>query len=45
MVSVDDRVAIPSGTVTNWWYRYLSRNSAWNAPGVEEVHDHLRIAD
>ena len=45
MVSVDDRVAIPSGTVTNWWYRYLSRNSAWNAPGVGEDRDHVHITN
>ena len=45
VVSVDDRVVTLSGTVTNWWHRYLSRNSAWNAPGVEDVRDHLRIAD
>ena len=44
-VSVNDRVVTLSGTVTNWWHRYLSRNSAWNAPGVEDVRDHLRIAD
>ena len=44
-VSVDDRVVTLSGTVTNWWHRYLSRNTAWNAPGVEDVRDHLRIAD
>lgn len=44
-VSVDDRVFTLSGTVSNWWHRYLSRNSAWNAPGVEDVRDHLRIRD
>ena len=44
-VSVDNRIVTLSGTVTNWWHRYLSRNSAWNAPGVEVVRDHLRIAD
>jgi osmotically-inducible protein OsmY len=45
VVSVDDRVVTLSGTVTNWWHRYLTRNSAWNAPGVEDVRDHLNIAD
>jgi len=45
VVSVDDRVVTLTGTVTNWWHRFLSRNSAWNAPGVEDVRDHLRIAD
>ena len=45
VVSVDDRVVTLSGVVSNWWHRYLSRNTAWNAPGVEDVRDHLRIAD
>ena len=45
VVRVDDRVVTLSGVVTNWWHRYLSRSSAWSAPGVEDVRDHLRIAD
>jgi osmotically-inducible protein OsmY len=45
VISVEDRVVTLSGFVTNWWQRYLSRNAAWNAPGVEDVRDHLRIAD
>jgi osmotically-inducible protein OsmY len=45
VVSVDDRVVTLSGTVTSWWHRYLTRSSAWNAPGVEDVRDHMRIAD
>jgi osmotically-inducible protein OsmY len=45
LVSVDNRVVTLSGTVTDWWHRYLTRNSAWNAPGVEEVRDHMLIAD
>ena len=45
VVDIDDRVVTLSGTVTNWWHRYLTRNSAWNAPGVEDVRDHLRIVD
>jgi len=45
LVSVDDRVVTLSGTVSSWWHRYLTRNSAWNAPGVEDVRDHMRIAD
>ena len=45
VVSVDDRVVTLSGTVTNWWHRYLTRKSAWNAQGVEDVRDHMRLAD
>jgi osmotically-inducible protein OsmY len=45
LVSVDDRVVTLSGTVTSWWQRYVARNSAWNAPGVEAVRDHIQIAD
>jgi len=45
LVSVDGRVVTLSGTVTSWWHRNLTRNSAWNAPGVEDVRDHMRIAD
>ena len=45
VVSIDDRVVTLSGTVSSWWHRYLTRNSAWNAPGVEDVRDHMRIAD
>lgn len=45
VVSVEHRFVTLSGTVTSWWYRYLSRNSAWSAPGVEDVRDHLRIED
>ena len=44
-VTVDDRVVTLSGTVTTWWQRYLARNTAWNAAGVEDVRDHLHIAD
>ena len=44
-VSVDERVVTLSGTVTNWWHRYLARNSAWNAPGVEDVRDHMQIRE
>ena len=32
-----------SGTVTSWWQRDLARNSAWNAPGVQNVTDHMTI--
>jgi len=45
LVSVDDRVVTLSGTVSSWWHRYLTRNSAWNAPGVEDVLDRMRISD
>jgi osmotically-inducible protein OsmY len=45
LVGVNDRVVTLSGTVTNWWHRHLTRNSAWNAPGVEDVRDQMRIAD
>ncbi len=45
IVSVEDRVVTLSGTVTNWWHRYLARKWAWDAPGVEDVRDHLRIVD
>jgi osmotically-inducible protein OsmY len=45
LVSVDGRVVTLSGTVTSWWHRYLTRNSAWNAPGVEDVRDHMRITE
>jgi osmotically-inducible protein OsmY len=45
VVSVDERVVTLSGTVSSWWHRYLTRNCAWNAPGVEDVRDHMRIAD
>lgn len=45
VVSVDGRIVTLSGTVTNGWQRYLMRNSAWNAPGVEDVRDHMRIVD
>jgi osmotically-inducible protein OsmY len=44
-VSVEDRVVTLSGTVTNWWQRYRTRKSAWNAAGVEDVHDDLRVVD
>jgi osmotically-inducible protein OsmY len=43
-VSVDDRVVTLSGTVTDWWHRSLTRQAAWNSPGVEGVRDHMRIA-
>jgi len=45
VVSVDDRVVTLSGTVTSWWHRHLTRKSAWNASGVEDVRDHMRIAE
>ncbi len=45
VVSVDDRVVTLSGTVSSWWHRYLTRKTAWNASGVEDVRDHMRIAD
>jgi osmotically-inducible protein OsmY len=45
LVSVDDRVVTLSGTVTNWWQRYLTRSAAWNAPGVENVRDRLHISN
>ena len=44
LVSVDNRVVTLSGTVTDWWHRYLARKSAWNAPGVEDVRDQIQIA-
>jgi osmotically-inducible protein OsmY len=43
-VSVTGRNVTLSGTVTNWWQRDLARASAWNAPGVQNVTDHLTIS-
>jgi hyperosmotically inducible protein len=45
LVSVDNRVVTLSGKVTDWWHRHLTRRAAWNSPGVEDVRDHIRIAD
>ena len=43
-ISVDERVVTLDGTVSNWWQRYMTRKAAWNAPGVEDVRDNMRIA-
>ena len=42
-VTVTGKDVTLSGTVTSWWQRRLARNSAWNAPGVQHVTDHLTI--
>ena len=41
--SVTGKDVTLSGTVTSWWQRRLARNSAWNAPGVQNVTDHMTI--
>jgi osmotically-inducible protein OsmY len=43
-VSVSGKNVTLSGTVTSWWQRDLARNSAWNAPGVQNVTDHMTIS-
>lgn len=43
-VSVDGRDVTLSGTVTSWWQRNLARDSAWNAPGVQNVQDNLTVS-
>jgi osmotically-inducible protein OsmY len=43
-VSVSGKDVTLSGSVTSWWQRDLARDSAWNAPGVQNVKDHMTIA-
>jgi osmotically-inducible protein OsmY len=43
-VSVIGKNVTLSGTVSSWWQRDLARNSAWNAPGVQNVTDHMTIS-
>lgn len=43
VVSVSGRTVTLSGNVTSWWQRDRARDSAWNAPGVEHVTDHLVV--
>jgi osmotically-inducible protein OsmY len=45
LVTVDDRVVTLSGTVADWWHRHRTRQAAWKTAGVEDVRDHIRIAD
>ena len=33
-----------TGTVRSWWARELARESAWSAPGVRHVVDHLNVS-
>jgi osmotically-inducible protein OsmY len=42
-VSVSGRTVTLSGNVASWWQRDRARDSAWNAPGVQHVTDHLVI--
>ena len=42
-VSVSGKNVTLSGTVTSWLQRDLARDSAWNAPGVQNVTDHMTI--
>ncbi len=43
VVSVSGRSVTLSGNVTSWWQRDRARDSAWNAPGVQHVTDHLVV--
>lgn len=44
-VSVSGRDVTLSGTVASWWQRNQARDSAWNAPGVQNVKDDLTVRD
>jgi osmotically-inducible protein OsmY len=44
VVSVSGKNVTLSGTVTSWWQRDRAFDSAWNAPGVEQVTDHMVIS-
>lgn len=43
VVSVSGKTVTLSGNVTSWWQRDRARDSAWNAPGVQHVTDHLVV--